>query len=275
MRKRVIGVFCFFSAAIANAIVGGIVYNQTEFNSENEKIQAHTVLLYNNENPIAPLTCSGTLIDTDIILTAAHCIPKLPSGLWVFSRPENLASSGKQAVLRAVAHPLYKAFKSPTVIAPNYDVGLVQFSGPIPEGKRFTKWIHQINTSDLKFTWTAAGYGETLNGKGDSSILRIAKIYVYNYSSLFNFFRADQTGGTGICKGDSGGPIFYNLANDYYVIGVSSGVTGTDANGNNVTEMCHGTSFFSATIFYHRWFSEIFKLWKPQANIAERFVNID
>lgn len=275
MLKLISGLICFFIVASAEAIVGGTVYNQTEFNSENEKIQAHTVLLLNNENPNAPLTCSGTLIDTDIILTAAHCIPKLPSGLWVFSKPEHLANSGKQAVIRAIAHPLYKSFKSPSVIAPNYDVGLVQFSGPAPAGKRFTKWIHQLNTTDLKFTWTAAGYGETLNGKGDSRVLRIAKIFVYNYSAMFNFFRADQTGGTGICKGDSGGPVFYNLANDYYVIGVSSGVTGIDANGNQVSEMCFGTSFFSATIFYHRWFSEIFQQWKPQTNVAGRFVDIN
>ena len=275
MLKILIGLFCYFIAVSAGAIVGGVVYNQTEFNSENEKIQAHTVLLYNNENPASAFICSGTLIDTDIILTAAHCIPKTASGLWVYSKPEHLATSGKQAVLRAIAHPLYKAFKSPTVIAPNYDVGLVQFSGPSPEGKRFTKWIHQMNTNDLKFSWTAAGYGETLNGKGDTSILRIAKINIYDYSSMFNFFRADQTGGTGICKGDSGGPVYFNLANDYYVIGVSSGVTGIDANGNKVMEMCHGISFFSATIFYHRWFSEIFQIWKPQTNIAGRFVNIE
>lgn len=83
--------------------------------------------------------CTGTLIATDLVLTAAHCL---------FDRERGVAEEvgamrfraglrdgeavAEQRVLRAVAHPGYNPFEPLGENSVRHDVALLQLAGPIP-----------------------------------------------------------------------------------------------------------------------------------------------
>tara|TARA_R110002096_G_scaffold70465_2_gene168965 strand:+ start:2459 stop:3310 length:852 start_codon:yes stop_codon:yes gene_type:complete len=96
--------------------------------------------------------CTGTLIATDLVLTAAHCLfdpdgaPVDPRSI-VFRaglRGENVIATGR--VIRAVAHPAYAPGRPATVENIRHDVALLELSEPIPAARAAPFAVQEAGT---------------------------------------------------------------------------------------------------------------------------------
>lgn len=216
-------------------------------------IASHTVVLLNTQNPSSHSRCTGTLISNNVVLTAAHCIPEKNTDLWIVTSKYEFALLERHAVTKIIKHDLYKTFDRPRENQPNYDLALVQFAGKLPENYTPSKWVTNFHTAETRFWLAVAGYGETKAFAGDSGELRLSRISVYDFNSQNHYFKADQGNGFGICKGDSGGPVFIQLNDNYLILGVVSGVENKTPQGGTPSEHCRGISYFNSTIFYQHW----------------------
>ena len=172
--------------------------------------------------------CTGTLIATDWVLTAAHCVAEGPTtGLHVrFDDPDvNDATGGKVVAISEVhAHPDFdwEAWDN--------DIALVRLAEPVTD--RAPTPIHR----EVVAAATAVidvGYGVADNNDGGGGLLRSVDKVTADCAgandpgvSGDNLVCMDANDGRGSCFGDSGGPAFMRVNGSLVVAGVTSGGTG-------------------------------------------------
>lgn len=82
------------------------------------------------ENAASEGTCSASLIEPDVILTAAHCVSDGDSAN-LFFRLGGAGDVGAVAIERIVVHPLYKSFESQRFRRLRFDIALGKLSQPV------------------------------------------------------------------------------------------------------------------------------------------------
>ena len=223
------------------AIVGSIALSD----GERVKIRSHTVAVLNAQNSASHSRCTGTLLSPNVVLTAAHCIPTSLENFFIVPSIYEFAVLARHQVVRVLINEDYKLFDIPKVNQPNSDLALVQFEGPLPEGYAPTSYINTFQPQVDQFWLYVAGYGVSDEAKSDTGELRFSKAIIENalMNSAQSFMQGNQAGGFGICKGDSGGPAYIKIKDEFYVLGIVSAIVGG----------CNGTSYFNQTLFYQDW----------------------
>lgn len=177
-------------------------------------------------------SCTGSIIDQDIILSAAHCTTSNPSLMFIYFSndiPKDFSAFFKdmknQPNLRRVIGGMVGAnWKSAYQNDSNWDdISLLKFSGGIPDGFKVAKLItnnQRVNSGD---TVTIAGYGLTDGVKKvQSTGLRKVSLQIANVNYSADEIMLDTTHGRSSCHGDSGGPAFVSVDNENYVFGLTS-----------------------------------------------------
>lgn len=206
------------------AIVGG------EPVSEDDPIAKTTVALYitfPNSSRIQNF-CTGTVIRTDVVVSAGHCIVDVADMLKV-SVPELLSrvkiGFGTQIVrslndnrvkftnVKTVnVHPEYKsdALEDAEKGVAFYDISILHLSEPLPAEAVPAKLMD--NLSDLKagLTLTLAGYGVIRGGNYPVSATELRRTDVVVDNPALNpvQFSYKNINGHSACSGDSGGPAY-------------------------------------------------------------------
>jgi secreted trypsin-like serine protease len=173
-------------------------------------------------------SCTGTLIEEDVVLTAAHCIdgPEIDSFIVVVSAD----SDRRGKVYRANRWIIHPEFQISKMIS---DLGLIYLEKPVT-GIQPVKLPPQNDRNlDTLRKNVLYGWGIDQNGSTPKSI-GFARVDDYtgsaslilpgfNPDSMIAAGRIKPDGSfTGACQGDSGGPLLSTFANTTFVIGVVS-----------------------------------------------------
>jgi len=163
--------------------------------------------------------CSGTLLRSQVYLTAAHCLlgDTDPSHYMVLggTSPLNVAPDWTASVTGVVPNPAFD------VATGAHNEGILQLATPAPVAP--LPWLASdpggVYAPGAPFT--AVGYGVTNpNQSATAGVKRSVDLALGTIDPAT--FLSDSTGGMGPCEGDSGGPALAVVNQTKTLIGVIS-----------------------------------------------------
>lgn len=202
---------------LSSPIVGGTVDNG----------HPAVVLVYNSSQGYL---CTGSLIDTDVVLTAAHCVEDTNASHYQVAGGTNPFNGAEwvENATQVAAHPSY----NPQTVG-QADVGVVVLAGAPPVAPM--QWLKVVDHSAYAegTLFTAVGYGITSGTAQDDGTKRKVDLKITElYSDAFLYGDSSASGqgvegdpyndGKNSCSGDSGGPAIRNIGGEDVVIGVVS-----------------------------------------------------
>ena len=241
---------------LAANIVGG---QTVEANSaESHKV----VILYSSINDTDGELCTATPIALNVLLTAAHCVDKADASQSFAAFYSSLScESGFDVRKNAIKvssfkiHPHYQRIDESSDRASaegtQSDLALVFLETIVPAQYPIYK-IAQVADVAADSTIYFYGYGVSSSNGGGSGYLRKTEFQSsqYQIDELQNKISLDQTGGKGICVGDSGGPGLIEVNGELEILGVNSYVRGPKDN------ICAGRGFLTLADSYRSWIAD-------------------
>ncbi len=272
--------------------------------------------------------CTGILIDSNIVLTAAHCADFLYTMSDVATkievsfraRPECDPEGSRieqMKVERAIIHPSWiQAALKRKIGQPSFsgkyfpdaatpmmqlhgDIALLKLEKPAPEYKKpallpekfmslydqsvygagfgtTTKYsaaddseraLRYTKLHPLKKSGLAVNLLQVEDGKApllEDQLLTLVKNDKHN-SAGQELLMFDQTKGSGVCSGDSGGPAVAVKKREIVVLGIASAVYAVGSR-----EMCQHVAMHSSTWFYRKWIQESLAMLKGSSALPSK-----
>jgi len=196
-----------------SAIIGG-----TEVPNESP-LSRSVALLFNR---MTTEVCTASILNNQFVLTAAHCVVGANSkDLYLIF---DTTLSEKSATRRVVAAKTTNYYNPKATRKTNTgDLAVVRFAGGAPHGYTAAKFLTNPTLLSDKAEVTVVGYGvnndETRTGAGS---LRTTTVQILDSNYSQTELTLDQSRHSGVCHGDSGGPVYAIVNGKLYLWGVVS-----------------------------------------------------
>lgn len=208
-------------------IVGGEVVKSTEVFAES------TVALATVKFGVF---CTGSLVSSNLVVTAAHCADIAKEMdlddkmVVVFSRSLKEKKLAARVISQAVQHPDWektlkraKDLPADEVIKDHGDVAVVKFEGSIPAGYKPAKILGDASLLENGAEVVIAGYGNlSMIPRVDAFELMKTSVLLTDKDFSTTEVLFAQHEGRGACHGDSGGPAFVKIKDEWVLFGVTS-----------------------------------------------------
>lgn len=193
--------------------------------------------------------CGGTLIDSDSVLTASHCLESVTAAqLRVRVGVTSLKQKGQgqaRSVVAIARHPRYTS----SLISFRYDAAVLTLASPIKNIAPVKIPATSSNTLEAPGrSATVAGWGSTVKQPADGggrppdsparmqearvplvSDTKAKRVYGSGYAPALMVAAGRE--GKDTCQGDSGGPMFVDKSTGVRQIGITSFGNGCGARG--------------------------------------------
>jgi hypothetical protein len=223
---------CLFASSDASlAIVG-------DAELAAERVAQHLVLVRGKRN-----VCSGTVLASDLVLTAAHC---LREGDKLQVRP--LGRRTFHPVRETASHPQFERERGS--VATRVDLALLKLAGPLPDQMKPALLGRRPTTAGEAVL--VAGFGRhdlaspDISGQARMATLVTLERRLGTQILLRDPVTLQESARLGACAGDSGGPAFA-IREGLVVIGVVSAVPGSCGGLTIVTPISVHYDWITAT----------------------------
>ena len=214
--------------------------------------------------------CTGSLIQKNIVVTAAHCITLQPGqqlvGALIFfgtdldaimSEMDRRDLSHVRVIDKAIRHEAYLRGTGT-----NNDIALVRIKDAAPSDFQLAQLAPASMARTLRkgSLVTLAGFGvssysvdpktQQAQGSGEGLLRQIGGISVLSITPAAQEITLDQSKGSGACHGDSGGPAYFAdpVSKKTYVIGVTSRGVGS--------VLCDRQVIYTGIMGYSQWIAD-------------------
>jgi hypothetical protein len=167
------------------------------------------------DGPPPTVECSGTLLEADLVLTAAHCVERgARASLEVYFAPSpELPSGAHRGIRRSVVHPEYDRMRD------DHDLALVWLDAPVP--------VRPLSLSQAALEPSLLGHAARVVGFGHSAVgtasiqpeMRQGNVTI---SALTDTTISYAPSPAMTCVGDSGGPVFVDFGQGEELVGVTA-----------------------------------------------------
>ena len=231
MKKKIVAIALFLSLLLNTSPSNAITFGEEVLSASIDYPSVVSIWYTTSSSQDPYFYCTGTLIESDIVLTAAHCVEEV--GVYYIKYGTNLR---KDSYLREVS----ATWKSPNYSSDQLvgDVGLLKLTDPIA-GAQPTPLLSSTEIKrvllDKKKKLEIAGWGKDQNSLNSQYLKRLS---VDDYSTPMQKRYKNQWRNSiwialgkydklqkiydGACYGDSGGPLFANSKGQKYLVGVTS-----------------------------------------------------
>lgn len=215
----------------------GIVHGRV-VKENNERASSVVALFIQRENHGG--LCTATILSSDTLLTAAHCVDGSPKKMTVVfgAKIKSTAMDFQRPVEASLQHPTWNSKDRDS----QGDVAIVNFSGGLPEGYEPVKLASKATDLNVGTEVLLMGYGVTGLGDRGAGTLRETKTVITGMESSSEI-RTDGEKHS-VCFGDSGGPAFVQSGDHYVQWGIASGVS---------NKACNDISVHTNVIVYEAW----------------------